>query len=58
MLQCLKCMIQKNLIFRQDPALTIAQEIADLEDLSKIELKPESSWDDTVLSDEEADAEG
>jgi hypothetical protein len=38
--------------------LTIAQEIADLEDLSKIELKPESSWDDIILLDEEADAEG
>jgi hypothetical protein len=43
-LQCLKCMIQKNLIFRQDPALTISQEIMDLEDLSEIELKPESSY--------------
>jgi hypothetical protein len=57
-LQCLKCMIQKNLIFQQDPALTIAQEIADLEDLPETELKPESSWDDIVLLDEEAEVEG
>jgi hypothetical protein len=42
-----------------DPtASTVAQEIADLEDLSEIELKLESSWDDIVLLDEEADAEG
>jgi hypothetical protein len=57
-LQCLKCMIRKNLIFRQDPALTIAQEIADLEDLPETELKLESSWDDIVLLDEEAEVEG
>ena len=57
-LQCLKCMIRKNLIFRQDPTLTIAKEIADLEDLPETELKPESSWDEWVLLDEEADAEG
>jgi hypothetical protein len=56
-LQCLKCMILKNLIFRQDPTLTIVQEIADLEDVPETELKLESSWDDIILLDEEADAE-
>jgi hypothetical protein len=57
-LQCLKCMIRKNLIFRQDPTSTIAKEIADLEDVPENELKPESSWDEMVLLDEEVDAEG
>jgi hypothetical protein len=38
--------------------LTIAQEIADLEDLPETELKLESSWDDIVLLDEEAEVEG
>jgi hypothetical protein len=47
-----------SLIFRQDPALTITQEIADLEDLPETELKLESSWDDIVLLDEEAEVEG
>jgi len=54
-LQCLKCMIQKHLIFRHDPASTIAKEIADLEDVPENELKPESSWDEMVLLDEEVD---
>ena len=57
-LQCLKCMIRKNLIFRQDPTSTIVKEIADLEDVPENELKPESSWDEMVLLDEEVDAEG
>jgi hypothetical protein len=57
-LQCLKCMIQKHLIFRHDPASTIAKEIADLEDVPENELKPESSWDEMVLLDKEVDAEG
>jgi hypothetical protein len=51
-------MIRKNLIFRQDPASTIAKEIADLEDVTESELKPESPWDEIVLLDEEVDAEG
>src|ERR1700720_4571557 len=38
-LQCLKCMIRKNLIFRQDPTLTIAKQIVDLEDLPETESK-------------------
>jgi hypothetical protein len=33
------------------------QEIADLEDVPETELKLESSWDDIILLDEEADAE-
>jgi len=60
-LQCLKCMIRKNLIFREDPASTIAKEIEDLEDVPEnahAELKPESSWDEILLLDEEVDAEG
>jgi hypothetical protein len=28
-LQCLKCMIHRNLIFRQDPAISVADEIAE-----------------------------
>ena len=57
-LQCLKCMIRKNMIFRQDPTSTIAKEIADLEDVPENELKAESSSDEMVLLDEEVDAEG
>jgi len=57
-LQCLKCTIQKHLIFPHDPASTISKEIADLEDVPENELKPESSWDEMVLLDEEVDAEG
>jgi hypothetical protein len=60
-LQCLKCMIRKNLIFREDPTSTIAKEIEDLEDVPEnahAELKPESSWDEILLLDEEVDAEG
>ena len=57
-LQCLKCMIRKNLIFRQDPTLTIAKEMADLEDLPETESKQESPWGEIALLDEEVDAEG
>jgi len=57
-LQCLKCMIRKNLIFRQDPTLTIAKEMADLEDLPEAESKQESPWGEIALLDEEVDAEG
>ena len=49
-------MIQKHLIFWQDPTSTIAKEIADLEDIPENELKPESSWDEMGLLDE-VDAE-
>jgi hypothetical protein len=31
-LQCLKCMIHRNLIFRQDPAISVADEIAEEDD--------------------------
>lgn len=32
-LQCLKCMVHKNLIFRFDPAISIADEIAEEDDI-------------------------
>lgn len=68
-LQCLKCMIHKSLIFRFDPAISIADEIAEEDDpLTDIgdetEPKPtnkESSntasggWNETWLDLEEAD---
>ena len=57
-LQCLKCMIRKNLIFQQDPTLTIAKEMADLEDFPEAESKQESPWGEIALLDEEVDAEG
>jgi len=57
-LQCLKCMIWKNLIFRQDPTLTIAKEMADLEDFPEAESKQESPWGEIALLDEEVDADG
>jgi hAT family C-terminal dimerisation region len=73
-LQCLKCMIHKNLIFRLDPAISIADEIAEEEDtftdvgdnLEHISANKGSSatspegWDDTwlVLEDEADDTEG
>ena len=72
-LQCLKCMIHKNLIFRLDPAISIADEIAEEDmftdvgdNLEHISANKRSSatspegWDDIwlVLEDEADDTEG
>jgi hypothetical protein len=58
-LQCLKCMIHKNLIFRFDPTISIADEIAEDDIPTDIgdDLEPTSpgGWNETWLDLEEAD---
>ena len=68
-LQCLKCLIHHNLIFRWDPAVSIADEIADEDDVGidiGDDIAPDfgdqssgKAWDETWLElEDEADTEG
>ena len=68
-LQCLKCLIHRNLIFRWDPAVSIADEIADEDDIdisigddiapNFVDQSSAKAWDETWLEvEEEADTEG
>ena len=68
-LQCLKCLIHRNLIFRWDPNVSIADEIADEDDVDidiGDDISPDfvdqssgKAWDETWLElEEEADTEG
>ena len=67
-LQCLKCMIHKNLIFRFDPTISIADEIAEEDDMltdigddlepntaSKESSTSPGGWNEIWLDLEEAD---
>jgi hypothetical protein len=68
-LQCMKCMIHKNLIFRFDPTISITDEIAEEDDTptdigDQIELNstnkelsstPPGGWDEIWRDLEEAD---
>lgn len=65
-LQCLKCMIRRNLIFRFDPTISITDEIAeeddvptdvgdDLEPVSTTKASSFGDWDDTWLDLDQAD---
>jgi hypothetical protein len=67
-LQCLKCLIHRNLIFRWDPAVSIADKILD-EDIdisigddiapNFVDQSSAKAWDETWLeAEEEADTEG
>jgi hAT family C-terminal dimerisation region len=68
-LQCLKCMIHKNLIFRFDPTISIADEIAEEDDIladigddiepnstnKESSSTPSGGWNENWLDLEEAD---
>lgn len=67
-LQCLKCMIHRNLIFRSDPAVSIADEIEEefdipidigdsiSPDFTSASSEPAKGWDETWLDlEDEAD---
>jgi hypothetical protein len=54
-LQCLKCMIHKNLIFRFDPAVSIADEIVEEDDIAADvgdDVEPNSSNQESATSPE------
>lgn len=69
-LQCIKCMIHRNLIFRQDPTISIADEIAEEDDTADVDDDIQSSptnkgtsaegWSDNwlILEDDADDTEG
>jgi len=67
-LQCLKCMIHHSLIFCSDPTVTIADEVAEEDDIAidvGDNIAPNfadqasvTGWDDTWLDLEEVDMEG
>ena len=67
-LQCLKCLIHCNLIFRWDPNVSIADKIADEDDIDIdigddiapdfVDQSSGKAWDEIWLELEEADMEG
>ena len=68
-LQCLKCLIYRKFIFRWDPAVSIADEIADEDDIdisigddiapNFVDQSSAKAWDETWLEvEEEVDMEG